>query len=197
MYVVESSAGAGQILIDDVKPTLTSYTPKAGDYVVNVEGYTELLKELYALINRQLTVENSVPDEYKITEKILSPDNFNEAGRYLPEPSVEMLGEVYKIINQDSNGNTVACKYYICKIKLEVTKDESTGKEKQNYVYVWSEEQLSFGDEGINSLKEKEAIYSSIQDVQIAAEWDKKPEDSDENKAYKSNLDKLKGVKKN
>ena len=143
-----------------------------------------------------MTVENSVPDEYKITEKILSPDNFNEAGRYLPEPSVEMLGEVYKIINQDSNGNTVACKYYICKIKLEVTKDESTGKEKQNYVYVWSEEQLSFGDEGINSLKEKEAIYSSIQDVQIAAEWDKKPEDSDENKAYKSNLDKLKGVKK-
>ena len=196
MLVVDSDAGAGKILIDNVKPTLISYTPKVGDYVVKVEGYTELLKELYKLIDKQLTVENSVPDEYKITEKILSPDNFNEAGRYLPEPSVEMLGEVYKIINQDSNGNTVACKYYICKIKLEVTKDESTGKEKQNYVYVWSEEQLSFGDEGINSLKEKEAIYSSIQDVQIAAEWDKKPEDSDENKAYKSNLDKLKGVKK-
>lgn len=192
----DAGAGAGKILIDNVKPTLISYTPKVGDYVVKVEGYTELLKELYKLIDKQLTVENSVPDEYKITEKILSPDNFNEAGRYLPEPSVEMLGEVYKIINQDSNGNTVACKYYICKIKLEVTKDESTGKEKQNYVYVWSEEQLSFGDEGINSLKEKEAIYSSIQDVQIAAEWDKKPEDSDENKAYKSNLDKLKGVKK-
>ena len=196
LLVVDSDAGAGKILIDNVKPTLISYTPKVGDYVVKVEGYTELLKELYKLIDKQLTVENSVPDEYKITEKILSPDNFNEAGRYLPEPSVEMLGEVYKIINQDSNGNTVACKYYICKIKLEVTKDESTGKEKQNYVYVWSEEQLSFGDEGINSLKEKEAIYSSIQDVQIAAEWDKKPEDSDENKAYKSNLDKLKGVKK-
>ena len=191
-----AGAGAGKILIDNVKPTLISYTPKVGDYVVKVEGYTELLKELYKLIDKQLTVENSVPDEYKITEKILSPDNFNEAGRYLPEPSVEMLGEVYKIINQDSNGNTVACKYYICKIKLEVTKDESTGKEKQNYVYVWIEEQLSFGDEGINSLKEKEAIYSSIQDVQIAAEWDKKQEDSDENKAYKSNLDKLKGVKK-
>lgn len=196
LLVVESGAGEGKILRDDVKPTLISYTPKEDDYVVKVEGYTELLKELYKLINEQLTAENSVPDEYKITEKILSPDNFNEAGRYLPEPSVEMLGEVYKIINQDSNGNTVACKYYICKIKLEVTKDESTGKEKQNYVYVWSEEQLSVGDEGINSLKEKEAIYSSIQDVQIAAEWDKKPEDSDENKAYKLNLNKLKGVKK-
>jgi hypothetical protein len=192
----DAGAGAGKILRDNVKPTLISYTPKVGDYVVKVEGYTELLKELYKLIDKQLTVENSVPDEYKITERILNPDNFNEAGRYLPEPSVETLGEVYKIINQDSDGNTVACKYYICKIKLEVTKDASTGKEKQNYVYVWSEEQLSFGDEGINSLKEKEAIYSSIQDVQIAAEWDKKPEDSDENKAYKENLNKLKGVKK-
>lgn len=198
LYVVASGSdvGEGEILIDAVKPTLISYTPKAGDYVVKVEGYTELLKELYELINSQLTVENSVPDEYKITEIILSPDNFNEAGRYLPEPSVEKLGEVYKIINQDSNGNTVAFKYYICKIKLKVTTDESTGKEQQNYVYVWSEEQLSVGDEGINSLKEKEAIYSSIQDVQIAAEWDKKPENSDENKAYKSNLNHLKGVKK-
>lgn len=196
LFVVDSDAGAGKILKDNVKPTLISYTPKVGDYVVKVEGYTELLKRLYELIDEQLTVENSVPDEYKITEKILNPDNFDEAGRYLPEPSVETLGEVYKIINQDSDGNTVACKYYICKIKLEVPKDESTGKEKQNYVYVWSEEQLSFGDEGINSLKEKEAIYSSIQDVQIAAEWDKKPEDSDENKAYKENLNKLKGVKK-
>lgn len=198
LHVVASGSdvGEGKILIDDVKPTLISYTPKAGDYVVKVEGYTELLKELYELINSQLTVENSVPDEYKITEIILSPNNFNEAGRYLPEPSVEKLGEVYKIINQDSKGNTVAFKYYICKIKLKVTTDESTGKKQQNYVYVWSEEQLSVGDEGINSLKEKEAIYSSIQDVQIAAEWDKKPENSDENKAYKSNLDKLKEVKK-
>lgn len=196
LLVVGSNAKEGEILIEDVTPTLISYTPKVGDYVVKVEGYTELLKELYKLIDKQLTVENSVPDEYKITEQILNPDNFNEAGRYLPEPSVETLGEVYKIINQDSDGNTVACKYCICKIKLEVTKDESTGKEKQDYVYVWSEEQLSFGDEGINSLKEKEAIYSSIQDVQIAAEWDKKPEDSDENKAYKENLNKLKGVKK-
>lgn len=196
LLVVDSDAGAGKILKDNVKPTLISYTPKVGDYVVKVEGYTELLKRLYKLIDEQLKIEHSVPDEYKITEKILNPDNFNEAGRYLPEPSVETLGEVYKIINQDSDGNTVACKYYICKIKLEVTKDESTGKEKQNYVYVWSEEQLSFGDEGINSLKEKEAIYSSIQDVQIAAEWDKKPSGSEENNAYKENLNKLKGVRK-
>lgn len=198
LHVVDSGSnvGKGEISIDNVKPTLISYTPKAGDYVIKVEGYTELLKELYELINNQLTVENSVPDEYRITEIILSPDNFNEAGRYLPEPSVEKLGEVYKIINQDSKGNTVAFKYYICKIKLKETKDASTEKVQQNYVYVWSEEQLSVGDEGINSLKEKEAIYASIQDVQIAAEWDKKPENSDENKAYKSNLDKLKGVKK-
>lgn len=179
-----------------VEPTLMSYEPKVNDYVVKIKGYTELLKDLYDLINKRLKEENSVPDEYKITEIILSPDNFNEVGRYLPEPSVKKLGEVYKIINQDSKGNTVAFKYYICKIKLEVTTDASTGKEKQNYVYVWSEEQLSLGDEGINSLKEKEAIYSSIQDVQIAAEWDKKPSGSEENNAYKENLNKLKSVRK-
>lgn len=179
-----------------VEPILMSYEPKKEDYVVKVRGYTELLKDLYKLIDERLTEENSVPNEYKITEIILNPNNFNEAGNYLPEPSVKNLGEVYKIINQDSDGNTVACKYYICKIKLEVTKDESTGKEKQNYVYVWNEEQLSLGAEGISSLKEKEAIYSSIQDVQIAAEWDKKPSGSEENNAYKENLNKLKGVRK-
>lgn len=179
-----------------VEPILMSYEPKETDYVVKVRGYTELLKELYKLIDKRLKEENSVSDEYKITEITLNPSNFNEAGNYLPEPSVKNLGEVYKIINQDSDGNDVACKYYICKIKLEVTKDESTGKEKQNYVYVWSEEQLSLGDEGINSLREKEAIYSSIQDVQIAAEWDKKPSGSEENNAYKENLNKLKSVRK-
>lgn len=179
-----------------VEPILMSYEPKETDYVVKVRGYTELLKELYKLIDKRLKEENSVSDEYKITEIILNPSNFNEAGNYLPNPSVKNLGEVYKIINQDSDGNDVACKYYICKIKLEVTKDESTGKEKQNYVYVWSEEQLSLGDEGINSLREKEAIYSSIQDVQIAAEWDKKPSGSEENNAYKENLNKLKSVRK-
>lgn len=196
LSVVESNAGDGEILRTDVSPKLDSYEPKARDYVVKVEGYTETLKRLYQLIDDQLTEENSVPDEYKITEKIVTPDNFDQAGLYLPEASVDNLGEVYKIVNQDNNGNEVASKYYVCEIKVSVVNDEQTGKEEQNYTYVWKERDLVFGAEGISSLKEEIDIYSSIQDVQIAAEWDKKDEDSNEYKAYISNLNKLNAAKK-
>lgn len=196
LLVVESDAGDGQILITDVYPKLDSYEPKARDYVVWVEGYTETLKRLYELIDSQLTEENSVPDEYKITEKIVTPENFEQAGLYLPEASIDNLGEVYKIVNQDNNGNEVASKYYVCEIKVSIVKNEQTGKDEQNYTYVWNERNLVVGAEGINSLKEKKDIYLSIQDVQIAAEWDKKDADSDEYKAYINNLNKLNAINK-
>lgn len=196
LLVVESDAGDGQILITDVYPKLDSYEPKAGDYVVWVEGYTETLKRLYELIDSQLTEENSVPDEYKITEKIVTPENFEQAGLYLPEASIDNLGEVYNIVNQDNNGNEVASKYYVCEIKVSIVKNEQTGKDEQKYTYVWNERNLVVGAEGINSLKEKKDIYLSIQDVQIAAEWDKKDADSDEYKAYINNLNKLNAINK-
>lgn len=196
LLVVESDAGDGQILITDVYPKLDSYEPKAGDYVVWVEGYTETLKRLYELIDSRLTEENSVPDEYKITEKIVTPKNFEQAGLYLPEASIDNLGEVYKIVNQDNNGNEVASKYYVCEIKVSSVKNEQTGKYEQKYTYVWNERNLVVGAEGINSLKEKKDIYLSIQDVQIAAEWDKKDADSDEYKAYINNLNKLNAINK-
>lgn len=196
LLVVESDAGDGQILITDVYPKLDSYEPKAGDYVVWVEGYTETLKRLYELIDSRLTEENSVPDEYKITEKIVTPKNFEQAGFYLPEASIDNLGEVYKIVNQDNNGNEVASKYYVCEIKVSIVKNEQTGKYEQKYTYVWNERNLVVGAEGINSLKEKKDIYLSIQDVQIAAEWDKKDADSDEYKAYINNLNKLNAINK-
>lgn len=196
LLVVESDAGDGQILITDVYPKLDSYEPKAGDYVVWVEGYTETLKRLYELIDSRLTEENSVPDEYKITEKIVTPENFEQAGLYLPEASIDNLGEVYKIVNQDNNGNEVASKYYVCEIKVSIVKNEQTGKYEQKYTYVWNERNLVVGAEGINFLKEKKDIYLSIQDVQIAAEWDKKDADSDEYKAYINNLNKLNAINK-
>lgn len=196
LSVVESNAGDGKILITDVYPKLDSYEPKARDYVVWVEGYTETLKRLYELIDSQLTEENSVPDEYKITEKIVTPENFEQAGLYLPEASIDNLGEVYKIVNQDNNGNEVASKYYVCEIKVSIVKNEQTGKDEQKYTYVWNERNLVVGAEGINSLKEKKDIYLSIQDVQIAAEWDKKDADSDEYKAYINNLNKLNAINK-
>ena len=173
---------------------MISYTPKEDDYVVKIDSYTETLKQLYDLIDSRLTEENSVPDEYKITEKIVTPENFNEKNLYLPEANIENLGEVYKIINQDSNGNNVACKYYVCEMKMSVYTD-SDGKQKQRYEYVWKERDIVFGDEGINYLQEKEDIYSSIQDIQIAAEWDQKPSDSDEYKSYVNNINKLQKIK--
>lgn len=196
LRVVESDAGDGQILITDVYPKLDSYEPKARDYVVWVESYTETLKRLYELIDSRLTEENSVPDEYKITEKIVTPENFEQAGLYLPEASIDNLGEVYKIVNQDNNGNEVASKYYVCEIKVSIVKNKQTGKDEQKYTYVWNERNLVVGAEGINSLKEKKDIYLSIQDVQIAAEWDKKDADSDEYKAYINNLNKLNAINK-
>lgn len=196
LLVVESDAGDGKILITNVYPKLDSYEPKAGDYVVWVEGYTETLKRLYELIDSQLTEENSVPDEYKITEKIVTPENFEQAGLYLPEASIDNLGEVYKIVNQDNKGNEVASKYYVCEIKVSIVENEQTGKDEQKYTYVWNERNLVVGEEGINSLKEKKDIYLSIQDVQIAAEWDKKDADSDEYKAYINNLNKLNAINK-
>lgn len=196
LSVVESNAGDGKILRTDVYPKLDSYEPKAGDYVVWVEGYTETLKRLYELIDSRLTEENSVPDEYKITEKIVTPENFEQAGLYLPEASIDNLGEVYKIVNQDNNGNEVASKYYVCEIKVSIVKNKQTGKDEQKYTYVWNERNLVVGAEGINSLKETKDIYLSIQDVQIAAEWDKKDADSDEYKAYINNLNKLNAINK-
>ena len=194
LLVVGSNAKEGEILIEDVTPTLISYTPKEDDYVVKIDSYTETLKQLYDLIDSRLTEENSVPDEYKITEKIVTPENFNEKNLYVPEANIENLGEVYKIINQDSNGNNVACKYYVCEMKMSVYTD-SDGKQKQRYEYVWKERDIVFGDEGINYLQEKEDIYSSIQDIQIAAEWDQKPSDSGEYKSYVNNINKLQKIK--
>lgn len=194
LEVVDADAGVGQILIEDVVPTLKNYVPKVGDYVVKIDGYTDVLKSLYELIDKRLTEENSVPDEYKITEIILTPENSDESNSYLPEANIKNLGEVYKIINQDSNGNDVSYKYHVCEMKMSTYKDDD-GKQQQEYQYLWNERKLVFGGEGINSLKEKIDIYSSINDIQIAAEWDKKPEGSEERQSYINNLNNLKKFK--
>lgn len=195
LLVVGSDANDGEILISNVTPTLKSYSPKVGDYVIKVDGYTYILKELYRLIDSRLTEENSVPDEYKITEKIVTPENFNEENLYLPEANIKNLGEIYKIINQDSHGNDVAYKYYVCEMKMSAYIDDD-GKQQQKYDYIWKERDIVFGGEGVNSLKEKIDIYSSINDVQIAAEWDQKPEGSDEKISYQTNWNNLQKYKK-
>lgn len=194
LLIVGENAKDGEILIGDVTPTLKSYIPKIGEYVIKIDGYTDVLRSLYELIDKRLTEENSVPDEYKITEIILTPENFKNPNSYLPEANIENLGEVYKIINQDSSGNDVSYKYYVCEMKVSTYKD-ANNKQQQKYQYLWNERNLVFGGEGINSLKEKIDVYSSINDIQIAAEWDKKPNDSEEKKSYKNNLNNLKKFK--
>lgn len=203
LRVVQSNAKEGEILLEDVTPTLKSYEPKVGDYVIKIESYTTILKQLYELIDKQLTEENSVPDEYKITEIKLNPDNFNDGDKFLPEADIEHLGNVYKITNQekvvDESGgvsyNDIAHKYYVCEMKMSIYVDDD-GKEQQQYKYVWNERELVFGGDGINSLKERIDIYSAINDIQIDAEWDQKPHDSDEYQSYSDNLKKLQDTKK-
>lgn len=203
LRVVQSNAKEGEILLEDVTPTLKSYEPKVGDYVIKIESYTTILKQLYELIDKQLTEENSVPDEYEITEIKLNPDNFNEGDKFLPEADIEHLGNVYKITNQekivDESGgvsyNDIAYKYYVCEMKMSTYVDDD-GKEQQQYKYVWNERELVFGGDGINSLKERIDIYSAINDIQIAAEWDQKPQDSDEYQSYSDNLKRLQDTKK-
>lgn len=193
LLVVQSNAKSGQISINDVTPRLKSYEPKVGDYVIKVEGYTEILKELYQLIDNKLIEENNVQHEYEIIEKIVTPENFNTPGQYLPEANISNLGTIYKITNQDDKGNDITHKYYICEMKLSIYVDG--GQERQEYKYVWNEREMIFGDEGVNLLKEKEAIYASIQDIQIAAEWDQKPPKSEENKSYLANLKNLQEIR--
>ena len=195
LLIVESNAGDGEIALVDVKPTLKSYHPEVGNYVIKINSYTEILQELYKLIDSRLTEENSVPHGYEITEIKLNPENFDEEDKYLPEAGIKNLGEVYKIINQDNEGNTVAYKYYVCEMQISTYLDDD-GKTQNRYTYTWEERDLVFGEDGINSLKEKIDIYSSINSVQIAAEWDQKPKDSVEYKSYQDNLANLQNTKR-
>ena len=193
LLVVEADAKDGEILKKDVTPTLKSYTPKVGDYVVKKNGYIEILQQLYKLIDNRLNEENSVSDEYKIIELILKESEFNNPTLVLPTANIENLGVVYKIIKTDENETTYT--YYVCEMKIVVSIDDG-GQEHREYEYAWNERDLVFGGDGINSLKEKIDIYSSINSVQIAAEWDKNPQGSDEYISYSENLKKLQDTKK-
>lgn len=195
LLVVDANAGSGEILKKNVTPTLMSYEPKAGDYVVKVNSYTETLKQLYDLISQRLDAENSIPTEYEVVEIRLNPDNANNSSNSLPEANLDHLGEVYKIITQNKvvnedgtiTYNDISYEYHVCEIKYS--------SEQKQYEYTWVKRDLVFGDSGVKYLEEKKDIYSAIQDIQIAAEWDQKPKDSVEYQSYVSNFEKLQQVK--
>lgn len=202
LLIVEKDAKDGEIQINNVLPVLNSYTPSIGDYVIKIDSYTEILKKLYKLIDDRLEQENSIPTEYNITEIKLNPDNLDQESTMLPEANIEHLGEVYKITNQnkivEEDGtityNDISSKYYVCEMKMSTYKDDS-GSEQFQYKYSWNERDLIFGENGIKYLQEKIDIYSSVNSVQISAEWDQKPQDSNEYKSYVDNVEKLQKAK--
>ena len=88
-------------------------------------------------------------------EWVIDIDNISSFGEF-PEPDIQYVGGVYKVYNTIQSNGVL---YYIC---------ESYKGENNKTEYRWV---LANKDYGINLLKEKEAIYLSIQEVQVSAGW--------------------------
>ena len=100
-------------------------------------------------------------------------DNINSFYTF-PTPSIEYVGGVYKVYNSDSTDGVL---YYIC---------ESYRENGSIAGYRWV---LAESDYGINMLKEKEACYLDIQEVQVSAGFAEKT--SDQYNRYLENYEKL------
>lgn len=104
---------------------------------------------------------------------VIDVDNINSFYIF-PTPSIEYVGGVYKVYNSDSDKGVL---YYIC---------ESYQKDNWTTGYRWV---LAESDYGINMLKEKEACYLDIQEVQVSAGFAEKT--SDQYNRYLENYEKL------
>lgn len=166
LLVVDTKAGDKEILLQNVNPTLNTYEPKVGDYVVYIPGYSQRLEELYKLIDEELELQNSVPSGYEdnYEEKtIKQEDNIFEC---LQDADVSKLGYVRKIITTDDKNQEVSSAYYICQMKFSIA---SNGD--KSYIYEWVKRDIKFGAKGIYLLQEEIDIYTTITQVQIDAGW--------------------------
>lgn len=166
LLVVDTKAGDKEILLQNVNPTLNTYEPKVGDYVVYIPGYSQRLEELYKLIDEELELQNSVPSGYEdnYEEKIIKQeDNIFE---YLQDADVSKLGYVRKIVTIDDRDQEVSSTHYICQMKFSIA---SNGD--KFYTYEWVERDIKFGAKGIYLLQEEIDIYTTITQVQIDAGW--------------------------
>lgn len=92
----------------------------------------------------------------------------------LPTPSIEYVGGVYKVYNNDAYDGVL---YYIC---------QSYKKDSGETGYEWV---LAENKYGINLLKEKELCYKDIQEAQVSAGFAEKT--SDQYDRYLENYNKL------
>lgn len=108
---------------------------------------------------------------------ILDVDNISSFYSF-PTPSVEYAGNVYKVYNRESTDGVL---YYICEV-IEPASAENYYTPK--YGWVLAEDKY-----GINMLKEKEAVYLTIQEVHVSAGFADK--NSDQYNRYLANYEKL------
>lgn len=158
------------------------------------ESYDDSIPVVYSKSNLPAASEKNVYMTYKVVEGdatwyyicksevidgittyrwILDVDNISSFYTF-PTPSIEYVGGVYKVYNADSTEGVL---YYICE-SYQIN-DWTTG-------YRWV---LAESDYGINMLKEKEACYLDIQEVQVSAGFAEKT--SDQYDRYLENYEKL------
>ena len=170
LEIVLSNAKEGQILLSNVKPVLNNYTPTVGDFVIKKTGYTELISKQYQLIEDRTKELYAVAPDLAIHEIIFDSNGNIESGEPQPEASLENLGEIYKKVTKDSDGNIFSTTYEVCKMKYKVVTDENN-KEKNVYTYEYEKTNLELKDSGLYLLKEKEQVYAMLNELQAAAGW--------------------------
>lgn len=185
LLVVDTNAGDKEILLQNVTPTLNTYEPKIGDYIVYIPGYSQRLEELYKLIDEELELQNSIPSGYEdnYEEKtITSINNILEIFEKLGSADIQTLGNVCKLIAEDGTA------YYICQMQVSINSDGN-----KSYTYTWIKRDIKFGAKGIYLLQEEIDIYTTITQVQIDAGWGNT--NNDNHSYYKDNLIKLNNAK--
>ena len=190
LLVVAANAGDKEILLQNVIPTLNSYEPKVGDYIIYVPGYSQRLEELYKLIDEELELQNSVPNGYEDNYEEIKIKQVDNIFEHLQDADVSKLGYVRKIVTIDDRNQEVSSTHYICQMKFSIA---SNGD--KSYIYEWVERDIKFGDKGIYLIQEDIDIYTSISQVQIDAGWSSDTSNSNY-KYYEDNLIKLNNAKK-
>lgn len=108
---------------------------------------------------------------------VLDVDNISSFYSF-PTPSVEYAGNVYKVYNRESTDGVL---YYICEV---IEPASAANYYTPKYGWVLAEDKY-----GINMLKEKEAVYLTIQEVHVSAGFAEK--NSDQYDRYLANYEKL------
>lgn len=163
------------------------YEEDTSDSIPTVYSYSDLPKAAESNVYKVYRVAEGDATWYYICKSevyngttqykwVLDVDNISSFYHF-PTPSIEYVGCVYQVYNQDSTAGVL---YYKCESYLK--NDNTAG-------YRWI---LAESGYGINLLKEKEACYLDIQEVQVSAGFAEKT--SDQYDRYLENYNKLVNV---